>query len=575
MPGSTTRYRKPAGKVKRILRSAAPGWYRMQKAGIRWLLGAVLLQACGTDPRNELYPHVPLEGIAQGAVLAKKHCQSCHMLPNPAQLDAQTWQKGVLPQMGPRLGIFHYGYTTYPADRFDRNISAGYYPDKPVVSEEEWQHIMEYYVATAPARQATAQPRHLPIAANLSLFEAIKPMPVDYPPATSLVQIDTSGKESYLIIADAQQKMVATYNQHLEPVSQMSIPGPWVNLEGAGSERLVCDIGLLHPNTGRQGKAWTTTFSGGHFSRRSSALLTHLARPVQITRCDLNVDGREDYLVCEFGYREGALSWMEHKNDGRYERHVLRGQPGAIKAVVQDVNGDRLPDLWVLFTQGEEGLFLFTNKGGGRFDQQQVLRFSPLNGSSYFELKDFNQDGLLDIVYTCGDNADYSTVLKPFHGVYIFLNEGNQRFKQRYFFPLNGCFKAIAEDYDGDGDLDIAAISFFPDAQQQPQEGFVYLQNAGNFRFLPYSLPVATEGRWLTMDAGDINRDGKIDLLLGNFSVAPAIIKGKKDWKKGPPFLVLLNAGDKGKDVPGRETVQSRVPLQPKNPERATAQAYR
>ena len=41
---------------------------------------------------------------------------------------------------------------------------------------------------------------------------------------------------------------------------------------------------------------------------------------------------------------------------------------------------------------------------------------------------DFNKDGLKDIIYTCGDNADYSMVLKPYHGVYIFLNEGESRF---------------------------------------------------------------------------------------------------------------------------------------------------
>ena len=29
-------------------------------------------------------------------------------------------------------------------------------------------------------------------------------------------------------------------------------------------------------------------------------------------------------------------------------------------------------------------------------------------GSSYFELDDFNGDGFKDILYTCGDNADYT-----------------------------------------------------------------------------------------------------------------------------------------------------------------------
>jgi hypothetical protein len=45
------------------------------------------------------------------------------------------------------------------------------------------------------------------------------------------------------------------------------------------------------------------------------------------------------------------------------------------------------------------------------------------------------------------------------------------------------------------------------------------------------------------MDAGDYDADGKIDLLLGNFTVAPGFIKPNVDWKKSPPFLLLKNIG--------------------------------
>jgi hypothetical protein len=195
----------------------------------------------------------------------------------------------------------------------------------------------------------------------------------------------------------------------------------------------------------------------------------------------------------------------------------------------------------VLFAQGDEGIFLFTNKGHGKFEQEEVLRFQPIFGSSYFELADFNKDGYPDILYTCGDNADYSPALKPYHGVYIFLNDGNNHFKQEYFFPMYGCFKAIARDFDGDGDLDIAAISFFADYTNHPEESFIYLENKGGLDFQPYSIPNTSSGRWLTMDAGDLDGDGKIDLILGNFAIAPTSIKAAINWKEGPAFLVLKN----------------------------------
>ena len=43
------------------------------------------------------------------------------------------------------------------------------------------------------------------------------------------------------------------------------------------------------------------------------------------------------------------------------------------------------------------------------------------------------------------------------------------------------------------------------------------------------------------MDAADFDGDGKVDVVLGNFSIAPAFVKGAANWKQGPPFLVLKN----------------------------------
>jgi hypothetical protein len=84
---------------------------------------------------------------------------------------------------------------------------------------------------------------------------------------------------------------------------------------------------------------------------------------------------------------------------------------------------------------------------------------------------------------TNGDNGDYPAVLKPHHGVRIYLNDGKNAFEEHYFFPLNGAFKALAEDFDLDGDLDIAVISMFPDFEGRPEEGFVYLENKGEMQF--------------------------------------------------------------------------------------------
>jgi hypothetical protein len=426
------------------------------------------------------------------------------------------------------------------------NLPAQFYPKQPVVTPEEWQKIVSYYIAASPDSLSLKSDSNQSIIDHLPGFSIRVPAFTYAEPATTLVKINSHKGQSYLLTSDAIRKDLYKFSSSLEVEDSVSTTGGIVDIEYHGDTLLACDIGVLNPNNGKLGTARNIGFNEmGKMEGIGSALLQGLARPVQISSTDFNNDGKNDFLVCEFGYMTGSLSWMENLGNNKYERHVLRDLPGAIKAYIDDYNKDGLKDFWVLFAQGEEGIFLFTNKGNGEFTQKEVLRFPPIYGSSYFEFADFNKDSYPDIVYTCGDNADYSITLKPYHGVYVFLNDGKNNFTKKYFYHINGCYKAIARDYDNDGDLDIATISFFADYINRPEEGFVYLQNKGALQFDPHSLKETQLGRWLTMDAGDFNKDGKIDLILGNFSIGPAPIKSFYNWKKGPPFIILENVGNK------------------------------
>jgi hypothetical protein len=470
------------------------------------------------------------------------------MLPDPSLLDSKTWEKGVIPNMGPRLGIFQNGFETYPSFRHDLNLDSNFYPKKPMLTLDQWQNIIDYYTATSPD-SLPKQERKQNIQPTLPFFSVQLP-PFSYPdPTTSFVKINGDSLHP-LIIGDALKHNLYFLNRELGITDSLHY-GSIVDIDFMRNRMLACDIGILHPNNGKFGKAQFIMNEHGRMSVDSTPLFGGLRRPVQVSSVDLNNDGKLDYLVCEFGNLTGALSWMENVGDNRFTKHVLRASPGAIKAYINDYNHDGAPDIWVLFAQGEEGIFLFTNKGNGNFETKEVLRFPSSYGSSYFEFADFNKDDYPDIIYTCGDNADFSPILKPYHGVYIFLNDGANQFQQKYFFPINGCYKAMARDFDGDGDLDIATISFFADYEHQPAESFVYLENksdpanSGAFNFLAYSFPEAKFGRWLTMDAGDIDGDGQLDLVLGNFSLSAPGMRSVNNWKNFAPFIVLKNTGKK------------------------------
>jgi hypothetical protein len=490
----------------------------------------------GTDLRTD-YPLATLQSIARGKILSQQYCRSCHMLPDPALLNRFKW-KNVFPQMGLRMGIkAHRGESYVGTIKGDDLIV----PDKPALNEEQWQDIIDYYMNTAPI-VLPAQNRPMAIKRELPFFNIQKPQQsFDGKQVLGCyVKIDNSVKPARVFIANGQTKKLYLLSGQLNIIDSVSTTGPVVDMLFDHGNTMVCTIGNeLGANSDKLGTITPLTISAeGKMQLASQPVFNKLGRPVQILAADLNNDNKTDYVICEFGSITGGLCWMENLGTGTFTKHVISNLPGAIKAYI-DYKDKKLPGLYMLFAQGEEGIFHFENKGSGKFDSKEILRFPPIYGSSYFEMVDMNHDGYKDIVYTCGDNGNATLVLKPYHGVYIFLNDGKDDYKQRYFYPINGCYKAIAKDFDGDGNIDLATISLFTDAKQ-PEEGFVYLKNTGNLNFVPYAFPADTKfERAVTLDAGDINGDGKPDLLIGNafFDFGPFSYNIKE-----PLFYILKNA---------------------------------
>ncbi|HEY9178139.1 MAG TPA: VCBS repeat-containing protein [Flavipsychrobacter sp.] len=475
----------------------------------------------------------------EGQKLAKTYCVSCHSFPEPDLLDKNSWEKYMLPRMGVFLGVTEHDSlrNVMVSNEAERQIAdaSGVFPKQQVVTDEEWQKIKAFYLENAPDKLPAPEKKQ--ITRGQKHFNTEVPAYKLSPPSVTMIRIDTMNHAFFA--GDANSQSLSVFSSDLQFVQGAKVGETPVSISEFPNEYLVTMMGSFSPTDVGSGYILSLPKGNG----KTYKLIDSLRRPVHSSYADLDGDGLMDVVICEFSKWTGVLAWWKNTGNGNFEKKVLRYRPGAAKAYVKDMNGDDLPDIIALFGQGDEGIYTYYNRGNGSFSEEATLRFPPSYGSTYFELYDFNNDGFDDIIYTAGDNADFPPVLKHYHGVYVFINDGKNNYTQRHFLQMNGAYAAMPHDYDMDGDIDIAAISFFPDYQGQPDESFIYYENDGRNNFTLSTIDNPTMGRWIVMDKGDVDGDGDTDIILGSlaFEVVPANGLVEKWVQNGIGFVLLRN----------------------------------
>jgi hypothetical protein len=467
-----------------------------------WFLPCLLALACvwlaSCDRPSE----------SEGERLARSHCAACHAFPEPQLLAKETWQTGVLPQMAPRLGVGPKSLS----DEASRNPHLMVLT-KPV-SDEDWEKIVGYYLERAPD---TLPHQSLPTQPQVDpdLFHTTPFIPgLESSAIITLLAMDPTHERIFVGEAGSNRLRIFDWNRRL--MSSLTLGSPPTDVIIGRDTVLVLESGILNPNDQPKGTLVRYEFAGADSLRAPRILIDSLFRPVFVEQFDFDKDGRNEFLICEYGDNRGRLALYRY-DGSRYERQVLDSHPGAIRLEIRDLTADDAPDIVALFAQGDERIVLFENDGNGRFSREPriLARFPPVYGSMYFAMHDFNGDGSEDIVYVNGDNFDYSRVLKPYHGIRILENDRKNNFRERFFFPVYGAARAEVADFDKDGDLDILTTSNFADVERHPERGILFLENTGRYEFLPYAFSIAAGSPWNVTATGDLNDDGWLDVMIG------------------------------------------------------------
>ncbi len=454
----------------------------------------------------------PIDGLpkerskSEGKQLADLYCSACHKPPDPNELEREVWKDHVLPRMGAMMGIEEYSSlksSWIQEGVFDPiDFENGPFSKEFEISNKDWKQLVDYYIDNAPSRIGVRSVETDSIRPTLLSF----PSMFLSPPST----IHTSFTENGLLFSDINSNALFELDGNLDIVRVLNLPGGIVDLDSSSNSTFLTGIGSFSPTSKASGYVALLDDSN-----KVNIIIDSLRRPVHTKVTDLDLDFQHELLISEYGKWNGGLSLWSKDEHNTYTRNVIAERSGCLKTDLIDIDNDGDMDIIALFGQGDEGFKIYINQGSLYFDEIWMHRFSPSMGSVGFELLDIDQDDQMEIVYWAGDMADLPYTTKPYQGIYIFEFGSASSLIQTKFWPFPGCYKVIALNLDDQAPLDLVACSFFPDHRYQNPNDLLILFRNGPTTYTK-SLNLSAHGRWISMSAGDLDRDGSIELLLGS-----------------------------------------------------------
>jgi hypothetical protein len=455
---------------------------------------------------------------------ARATCGGCHAFPPPEILPKAAWRDEFVRMMNFREGKLP---PSVPASRYNRTVQLP--PDM--------EQALAYFLGRAPDRLPPPAPWPSPDRSPVAFARttvSVADMPNN--PAVAHVElVDVDGDKKLDVLgADMRQGLVFTgpptkTGAVLTVVA--SIPHPShvtvadVDRDGV-NDLLIGDLGEFFPADHDKGAViWLRGLGNGKYG---ATWLDGWPRVADVETADFNGDGRNYLAVAAFGWQKtGHVSILENRTSDpaqpSFINHTIDARAGSIHTIPADLNGDGKMDFVTLLAQHYETVLAYVNKGAGDFTFEQKVIYQaphPNWGSSGIQLVDLDKDGDIDVLLTHGDTFDDGLV-KPYHGIQWLENRGAYPFVEHTIAEMPGVHRAEAGDLDGDGDLDVVACALLAggsDVAEDTLPALVWLEQTTPGTFTRHTIEMGSP-RHATLDLGDIDGDGDLDIAVGNFSL--------------------------------------------------------
>ena len=296
---------------------------------------------------------------------------------------------------------------------------------------------------------------------------------------------------------------------------------------------------------------------------------------------DVNSDGLDDFYVGGAKHQAGAI-YLQKENGSfitspspNFEENIFED----VDAAFADVDNDSDLDLYVVSggnecynTMPEQTDRLYINDGKGHFARDTNALPLLLQNKSCVRPTDIDNDG--DIDFFVGGRVVPFQYGKPAPS-FILINDGRGKFSDETkrsnatFSSLGMVTDAQWGDIDGDGDPDlIIAGEWMPVRVFLNKEGVLTEMK----NMISSSSPIKNiAGLWQCVSLADIDRDGDLDIIAGNFGLN-SVLKIKdttairlmvgvtSDDGKKEPLMARMENDKHYYPVPGWLTLSKEMP---------------